>query len=439
MEHFVEVRGTQLILNGSPYRFAGTNMWFGCYLASPGPTGRRERVRRELDLLAEHGISNIRIMASSESSALPHAVRPPMMRSPDDSDEDLLCGLDFLLARMAERDMRAVLYLTNFWDWSGGMSSYNVWATGDPCITPEESGQSWAAFVDQTASFYANARAQELFRTQIHRIVTRTNSENGKIYYEDPTIMAWQLSNEPRPGADGPVAERTLPHMVRWMDATAAYIHSLDANHLVSTGSEGTEGCLGSDEYFINAHRSPHIDYLTCHLWPYNWRWFDPLRPAETMPVTRDRSRAYVDRHVELARRLGKPLVLEEFGLPRDGGAVDAYSPTTSRDAFFAFLSDMHCEHAGEVSPFAGSNFWTWGGEGHDVPEGETWKPGEHVPGDPPHEPQGLNAVYDTDVSTMAVLRAYAGRLRTMDESPPPDTGADWIARLIARVQARFG
>ena len=438
-EHFVQVRGTQLILNGSLYRFAGANMWFGCYLGSPGPTGRRERLCRELDRLAENGITNIRIMASSESSTISHAVRPPIMRSPDDIDEDLLRGLDFILARMAERDMRAVLYLTNFWDWSGGMSSYNAWATGARGFDPEEPGHTWAAFVDQTATFYANARAQELYRTQVRRIVTRTNSENGRVYNSDPTIMAWQLSNEPRPGASMPVAERTIPHMIRWMDETAAYIHALDGNHLVSTGSEGTEGCLGSDEHFTSAHRSPHIDYLTFHLWPYNWRWFDPLRPEETMPVTRDRSRAYVGRHVDLARTLGKPLVLEEFGLTRDGGAVDAFSPTTSRDAFFAFLADMHCGLTGPDSPFAGSNFWTWGGEGHEVQKDDSWKPGEHVPGDPPHEPQGLNAVYDTDASTMAVLRAYAATLRSIGEPPAPDAAAGWFAHLLARVRSRFG
>jgi mannan endo-1,4-beta-mannosidase len=413
-EHFVQARGTQLVVNGSPYRFAGTNMWSGCYLASPGPTGRRERLYRELDLLALNGITNIRIMASSESSAIPHAVRPPMMRSPGDVDEDLLSGLDFLLHLLAERDMRAVLYLTNFWDWSGGMSSYNVWATGDPGFSPEETGHTWAEFVDHTASFYANARAQEFFRAQIRRLVTRANSVNGRLYSKDPTIMAWQLANEPRPGSRGPSAERNLRQMFRWMDETAAYIHTLDSDHLVSTGSEGTEGCLGSDAHFLTAHHSRHIDYLTFHLWPYNWRWFDPFRPEETLPVACDRSRMYIERHVALARTLGKPIVLEEFGLSRDGGAVDALSPTSARDGFFAFLSEMLYRSALSGSPFAGSNFWTWDGEAHAPKKEIAWGPDEHVPGDPPHEPQGFNSVYDTDESTLAVLSAHATSMKSI-------------------------
>jgi mannan endo-1,4-beta-mannosidase len=61
--HFVQVQGTQLTVGGSPYHFAGANMWFGCYLGSPGPTGNRDRLCRELDLLVAHGITNLRIMA----------------------------------------------------------------------------------------------------------------------------------------------------------------------------------------------------------------------------------------------------------------------------------------------------------------------------------------------------------------------------------------
>ena len=107
-----------------------------------------------------------------------------------------------------------------------------------------------------------------------------------------------------------------------------------------------------------------HIDYLTFHLWPYNWRWFDPLRPEETLPVTRDRSRTYVGRHVALARQLGKPLVLEEFGLTRDGGAVDAGSPDDRTGWFLRVpLRTCYCDFARSDSPLAGSNFWTWGGE----------------------------------------------------------------------------
>lgn len=41
--------------------------------------------------------------------------------------------------------------------------------------------------------------------------------------------MAWQLANEPRPGADTKPGHNVLPPFYRWIDETAAFIRSLDA------------------------------------------------------------------------------------------------------------------------------------------------------------------------------------------------------------------
>jgi mannan endo-1,4-beta-mannosidase len=407
-DDFIRVEGTQFMLHGKPYLFTGTNMWSGAYLGAAGPTGRRERLVRELDMLRAHGITNCRVMASSEGSVLPAAVRPPILRAPGEVDEDLLCGLDFLLAELAGRGMHAVLYLTNFWDWSGGMSSYNAWTDGGAVPAVPGPGTSWEALVGYTATFYANERANTLYRSQVERIVERTNTINGRMYRDDPAIMAWQLANEPRPGLSGALGERNLPAFFRWLAETAAFIHTIDPHHLASTGSEGTEGCLGSDDLFATAHSDAQIDYLTFHLWPYNWRWFDPHHPDATLAATRERSRAYMRRHGALARRLGKPIVLEEFGLTRDRGAVEAGTPTVARDGFFTFVGDVLLEEMRNGSPLAGSNFWTWGGEGHAPPASAAPESTIAAPGDPPHEPQGHNSVYDTDVSTLAVVREHA-------------------------------
>ena len=46
--------------------------------------------------------------------------------------------------------------------------------------------------------------------------------------------------------------------------------------------------------------------------------------------------------------------------------------------------------------PLVGTNFWTWGGFGH---------------GDPPQEAQGLNSVFSSDETTLALLCEHAVRL----------------------------
>jgi mannan endo-1,4-beta-mannosidase len=62
--------------------------------------------------------------------------------------------------------------------------------------------------------------------------------------------------------------------------------------------------------------------------------------------------------------------------------------------------------------PFAGSNFWTWGGYGRPSGAADAaWRPGDDFTGDPPMEPQGRNSVFATDASTLAVLERHACRM----------------------------
>ena len=97
--------------------------------------------------------------------------------------------------------MKAVLYLNNFWQWSGGMSQYVAWFNGKPVLDPDVTGD-WNSFMDDSAAFYREPKAQEAFRFAVKQLVTRKNTVNGRAYTDDPTIMSWQLANEPRPGSD---------------------------------------------------------------------------------------------------------------------------------------------------------------------------------------------------------------------------------------------
>jgi len=409
-DEFIRVRGTHFYHGSRPYYYAGTNLWHGCYLGSPGETGDRERLLRELDTLKANGLVNLRILAASEESYIRRSIRPAIQRSPGVLDDSLHAGLDYLLAAMAERHMHAVLYLNNYWEWSGGMAQYTAWANGGGGIDPEDS-TGYRGFMNYSATFYANQNATALFREYVRRIVTRENSRNGRFYRDDPTIMAWQLANEPRPGTDSPVGEANLPEFYRWIAETAAYIHSLDTNHLVSTGSEGTVGCLRSAEYFLASHLSRNVDYLTFHLWPLNWGWFNPRRINETLPRTEKNALEYIDRHIGFARRLDRPIVMEEFGLGRDSGKTEVGTPTTARDHYYALVFSVLYDSARAGAPIAGSNFWTWGGEERGREPRQAWRKGDPLIGDPPQEAQGLNSIFDADRSTMEIIRDHAFRM----------------------------
>jgi len=248
-----------------------------------------------------------------------------------------------------------------------------------------------------------------MYHDYIRAVVTRRNSVTGLLYRDDPAIMAWQLANEPRPGGSDETGRRHMAAYLAWIDATARLIKSLDPNHLVSTGSEGTQGCINDERCVANAHSSPAVDYVTAHIWPQNWSWADPKDLAGTWPTVEKNTRDYLAQQVAIAQRLNKPLVIEEFGFPRDGGSFDPGTPTTFKDRFYQLITGAVIESVRSGGPLQGCNFWGWGGEGRaQHPDHHFVRGDNSYVGDPPHEPQGWYSVFDVDASTQAVIRSYA-------------------------------
>lgn len=388
-------------------------MWHAAYLGADAPYGNRARLRRELDTLSALGIDNLRILGSSELSPLKGSISPAFRTQSADYNETLLRGLDFALAEMGRRSMRAVIYLTNFWEWSGGMMTYLYWVNGGRFINMNDPAHPWPEFADFVSAFYSNEAAVRMYHDYVRALVTRRNSVTGVRYVDDPAIMSWQLANEPRPGGSDAVGNRQLPAYLAWINDTARLIKSLDPNHLVSTGSEGTQGCLESVECVVQAHQSPDIDYLTAHIWPQNWGWADPKNLPGTWPTVEANTRDYIARQTAIATRLGKPLVIEEFGFPRDGGSFSPDASTLYRDRFYGLIYATVEDSARSGGPIAGTNFWAWGGEGRARHADNQFRPGDtSYMGDPPHEPQGWYSVLNSDLTTQALIRAHANVVR---------------------------
>ena len=417
-QDFVKVKGINFTVKDKPYYYVGTNFWYGAYLGADAEYGNRERLLRELDHLQKLGINNLRVVAASEESDFGLPLSPPFQYKNGDYNETLLQGLDFLLAEMGKRNLRAVLVLNNFWDWTGGMSQYVSWATGEDVFDPSvNKEQTWSQAMNFSARFYKIEEAQKLYRKYINTIANRVNIYTKKPYKNDPAIMAWELANEPRPSEEGD-ASKSVNEFSNWVDETAAYIHSVDPNHLVTTGSEGSKGTLNKLEYAKQAHQSKYIDYTTFHLWPKNWGWFKADKP-ETMKKTKENASEYIAEHVEMSGELNKPCVLEEIGFVRDRETFSPDTPVSARDEFYKFILDHLQNSIKDGKSFKGLNFWGWGGEGRGQQSDNMWKPGDITyTADPYSEAQGLNSIYDTDESTLEIISKVAHELEELSSKP---------------------
>jgi len=410
---FVRTAGSGFVLNAKPYRYVGTNLWYGAYLGSAGALGDRKRLERELDNLNRHGLGNLRVLGAAETSPLKNSMSPAFRGKEPPYNEELLGGLDYLLAEMGKRRMKAVIYLNNFWEWSGGMVTYQYWTNGGHYIDMNDPAHPWPQFADYSAQFYASPKAIALYRQYVDAVVSRINTVTGKPYRDDPAIMSWQLANEPRPG--GSLAKAEFDAMYAWIADTARFIKRRDPNHLVSTGNEGLKGCLESEDCVVRAAAPKEVDYMTFHLWPLNWGWVDAKNLDASYPACEAKSRDYIATHLGLAAQLNKPAVLEEFGFVRDGGDDAITAPTSFRDRFYGMVFAAVEDSARAGGPFAGTNFWAWGGEGRARHPDFTMRAGDtSYVGDPPQEPQGRNSVFDSDASTLALIRAHAGRLAAL-------------------------
>ena len=133
---------------------------------------------------------------------------------------------------------------------------------------------------------------------------------------------------------------------------------------------------------FEEAHAIETIDYATVHIWPSQWG-FTSRVPQQTWVARVNR---YLEAHVDAATRLGKPLVIEEIGMPRDMDSYVESSTVHGRDTLFSSIFAVALASMIERGALAGVSFSGWAGEGRK--KHGFWEEGDPLIAEPPHEYQ---------------------------------------------------
>jgi mannan endo-1,4-beta-mannosidase len=412
---FIQRKGKQFFKNGEPYYFIGTNMWYGALIPLHKNDERgKKRLQRELDFLKSKGVNNIRALTGSEGNMekvngiLP--VHPNLQPAQGVLNEEALTGLDYFLKELKQRDMHVVLYFSNNWEWSGGWLQYLYW---NGIITEEQRSKKytdWEDYFDVACQFYQHDACKNAYWNYVTTILQRTNSITGVKYTDDPTIMAWQVANEPR-------VMRTHVHdaYVSFLKDTTALIKSFDHDHLVSLGVEGIKG-TETLALFEQVHRDKNVDYSTIHIWPRNWFWCGQQDFENDMPDLLEKGREYIEQHLVVADALNMPLVIEEFGLGRDGTSFSPASSTILREQWYNLIYTYWKESLLTNGAVAGTNCWAFGGEAKPIEGQLFWKEGDDYTGDPTMEEQGLYTVFGSDESTWQLIKQFAALAGTQNQ-----------------------
>jgi len=324
-------------LEGRPFCFAGANNYYLAYAPRP-------MVDDVLESARAMGVRVVRTWAFSDRGSLAGRVArvdgdgtkrgfwfqgwdPVHQQAIFNDGPNGLGGLDYALAKAGRLGIKLVLVLTNNWHEFGGMDQYLAWYG-----------------LSAHSDFYRDPRVRRAYEAWLDHLTSHVNGLTNVAYRDDPTIFGWELANEPR-GTSG-TASAVL---TAWAQETSSYLKSLDRNHLVAVGDEGF---LAGDSEHWTYHADngvdhpaltalPDIDYGTFHLYPDTWGtgfgW----------------SEHWIDDHLRVARELGKPTVLEEYGSKVTRDELGRISEgLASRLKNYAAWNERMLSHGGNATMF---------------------------------------------------------------------------------------
>ncbi|XP_071705496.1 mannan endo-1,4-beta-mannosidase 7 [Rutidosis leptorrhynchoides] len=334
---FISTRGVHFMLNGSPYYANGFNAYWLMLLASD--PSQRLKVTSAFQEAASHGLSVARTWAFSDGGVT------PLQYSPGSYNEQMFKGLDFVVAEARSFGIKLILSFVNNYENLGGKKQYVNWA------------RSQGQYSNSDDDFFRNPVVKRYYKNHVKTVLTRNNTFTGVMYKNDPSIMAWELMNEPRCTSD--TSGRTIQ---AWITEMAAHVKSIDRNHLLEAGLEGFYGKtnsqnpgfdIGTD--FISNNLIPDIDFATLHSYPD--QWLTSNDDQSQLNFLNNWLRTHI-RDAQLVLR--KPLLLTEFGK----SVKDPNFSTYQRDQLFNLVYNniyLSAKHGGAA---AGGLFWQLLAEG---------------------------------------------------------------------------
>jgi mannan endo-1,4-beta-mannosidase len=326
---FVTRSGNTFFVDGHPFYFLGANAY---YLMEEAARGDTVIVRGLLATARDPGMTVVRTWAFFDS---PDSLNPAVIQyRPGAFNEHALRALDYVVLQAKMNDLKLLFPLVNSWDDYGGMNQYARWRSEHRAkdVGPARRrysgrelgtrimggrGQSYRVAVNLDSGhddFYRDSLIKTWYKEYISMVLQRENIFTATRYRNEPTILGWELANEPRS------SDMSGGLVAGWAAELSSFVKSLDQQHMVGTGEEGFDvspagfslyaygdhGWLFNGTSGVSFHlnlRIPSIDFGSIHLYPESWNL-----PSSSGNV-------WISDHVRIAEGMNKPLVLGEFGV----------------------------------------------------------------------------------------------------------------------------
>ena len=327
-------------LDGKPFVFAGYNAYQMPEAAGDwGPVGKL-MVKDIMNKAQASGLTVMRIFGFAG-----RLEQNMLQTSPGVYNDKIIEAIDYVLAEAAKHDIRVVLVLESYWNTAldkeetgraNGIDKYIKWA--------EEAAAADGRNLTLTRDdFYTNPDTKRMYKDHVRAMLTRKNSVNGRVYRDDPTIFSYNIMNEPRCEGCGATLQS-------WIDEMAAFVRSVDPNHMITVGEDGfyskefsdpahlrmNPGAWADDQGqdFIANHAGKDIDYAGIHIWPDDWNHRE-VRYQHDWCVRSARSHARTDARTHARARASSLLSLPRASFP--------FRTTITRNATQRNIAALRC------------------------------------------------------------------------------------------------
>lgn len=310
LEHYITAQNGKLMDGATEFRGIGFNLP-GLTLIEDGnpsfyPPNDFE-IEDAFDSLSQMGVNVIRlnmlgIRKTGGSYGIPDPL-PAHITGIKTYDESTFKAIDKVLEQANKHGIRVIM---------PGIDAHGYWG----------GIRAFAALYGKSANeFWTDSEiidgAKDLYRYMINRVNTYT----GIAYGEDKAILAWQLGNE--------IESLGTPSSIidEWTATMAAYIKSIDSNHLVADGRHNST-------YWKGSLSDPNVDIFDSHFYPEH----EPSDLRERLPVD-----------AKLAQDAGKVFMVGEFGFyPTDvmSDFLDQFQQSTASMAMLWSLR-FHSRYGG--------------------------------------------------------------------------------------------
>lgn len=242
-ENFISTKGHFLMDGKKEFRFISMNIPNLNYIEdelsfeskNPYRYPTEFEIRDAFETIKQMGGRVVR-MYTLPVKRLDEPDNPTFITGPNKFVEEAYVVNDLMLKVANETGIRIIFSVLNNWKWMGGVPQY-------------------AAFRGKKGEdFWVDKQLIGDFKKTLDFTLNRTNTLTGVKYKDDKSILCWETGNE-------------LLSPYSWIKEIAAYMKSIDKNHLIMDGYFAIDGYRN---VYKESVEDPNIDILSSHHYEQN-------------------------------------------------------------------------------------------------------------------------------------------------------------------------